>query len=317
MQEETQRQGNVVTILSAPKPQAFVRHQASFYQAGNPLLPAGTVLQAADIAVLAAAQCPRVRVYRRPRVAILSTGSELVEIDYPLQPGQIVDSNQYALAALVAQAGAEPIRLGIVPDQPEALQPAIASAIAAADVVLSSGGVSVGDYDYVDQILASLGAAIHLRSVAMKPGKPLTFATFRRQEDTATIAADRVPSPPSTLYFGLPGNPVSALVTFWRFVLPAIRKLSGVPQNWMLPVVHARSRQELRSDGKRESYLWGKLSLANGEYEFELAGGSHSSGNLINLAGTNGLAVLAVGQTQIAAGDSVSVMQVDSAVRSV
>ena len=304
IQEETQRSGDRVTILAAPKPQAFVRRRAEYYQAGTPLLAAGTLLTAPEIAVLATAQCLQVPVYRRPRVAILSTGSELVSPDRPLQPGQIVDSNQYAIAALVAQAGAEPILLGIVPDQPEALKAAIAKAIATADVVLSSGGVSVGDYDYVDRILAELGAEIHIRAVAVKPGKPLTVATF---------AADRgSEAQSSTLYFGLPGNPVSALVTFWRFVQPALRKLSGLANSWRPMMVQGRSRQDLRSDGKRESYLWGKTHLVNGQYEFELAGGSHSSGNLINLAQTNSLAVLPIGQTAKAAGETVQIMLVNS-----
>ncbi|MGQ9869382.1 molybdopterin molybdotransferase MoeA, partial [Leptodesmis sp.] len=116
MQEDTQRQGDRVTVLTAPKPHAFVRHQGAYYQAGTPLLPAGCKLQATEIAVLAAAQQANVKVYRRPRVAILSIGSELVGLDRPLQPGQLVDSNQYALATLVAQAGAEPVPMGIVPD---------------------------------------------------------------------------------------------------------------------------------------------------------------------------------------------------------
>ncbi|HEY9858433.1 MAG TPA: molybdopterin molybdotransferase MoeA, partial [Candidatus Obscuribacterales bacterium] len=166
MQERTQRQGDRVTILEAPEFKAFVRQRAAFYQAGTPLLQPGISLNAPEIAVLAAAQCAQVTVYRRARVAILSTGSELVAPDQPLQPGQIVDSNQYALAVLVKQMGAEPVLLGVVPDEPEALKQAIAQAIAAADVVLSSGGVSVGDYDYVDEILAALGAEIHIRAVA-------------------------------------------------------------------------------------------------------------------------------------------------------
>jgi molybdopterin molybdotransferase len=178
IQERTQREENRVFILEAPEPQAFVRHRASFYQAGAPLLKPGIILGAPEIAVLAAAQCTKLPVYRRPLVAILSTGNELVTPDQPLQPGQIVDSNQYALAALVAQIGGMPQRLGIVPDQPEVLKKAIAQAISSADIVLSTGGVSVGDYDYVDQILAELGAEIHIRSVAVKPGKPLTVATF-------------------------------------------------------------------------------------------------------------------------------------------
>lgn len=169
MQEKTRREENRVYILDAPKSQEFVRHKASFYQAGTQLLPAGIKLNASEIAVLAAAQCPQLTVYRRPRVAIFSTGDELVTIDQPLQPGQIVDSNQYALAALVRQSGAEPLILGIVKDDPVALEKVITHAVAIADIVLSSGGVSVGDYDYVDKILESLKAKIHIRAVEISP----------------------------------------------------------------------------------------------------------------------------------------------------
>ena len=294
MQEEANREAGRVLILKSPaEPQAFVRQRGTFYQAGAPLLPAGLVLKAPEIAVLAAAQCNQVRVYRRPRVAILSTGSELVTPDRPLQPGQIVDSNQYAIAALVEQMGGEAIPLGIVADQPEALKRTIADAVSIADVVISSGGVSVGDYDYVDRILAELGAQIHIRAVAIRPGKPLTVATF-----------------PKALYFGLPGNPVSALVTFWRFVQPALKKLSGLTQGWKPTFVLAIAQQDLRSDGKRESYLWGQLHWVNNSYQFSIAPGSSSSGNLINLIGTNGLGVMAIEQTQILAGEPLQVLQV-------
>lgn len=305
MQEQTRREGDRVVILAPPEPQAFVRHQASFYQAGTLLLPPGIMLQAAQLAVLAAAQCNQMKVYRRPRVAILSTGDELVKPDQMLQPGQIVDSNQYALTALVTQTGSEPLQMGIIPDQPKALKTAITNAIATSDMVLSSGGVSVGDHDYVEQILESLGATIHIHAVGVKPGKPLTVAKF-----AATAATNHKP----VLYFGLPGNPVSALVCFWRFVQPALKKLSGLTHSWGPVFVQARSHQDLRSDGKRETYLWGQLHLVNGCYEFHLVGGSHSSGNLINLAQTNGLAVLNVGQTLVPAGEQVKVLKVGSPV---
>ncbi|MBE8965210.1 molybdopterin molybdotransferase MoeA [Nostocales cyanobacterium LEGE 12452] len=298
MQEKTRREENRVFILDAPKPQEFVRHKASFYQAGTQLLPAGIKLNASEIAVLAAAQCPQLSVYRRPRVAIFSTGDELVTVDRPLQPGQIVDSNQYALAALVRQSGAEPLILGIVKDDPVALEKIITHAVAIADIVLSSGGVSVGDYDYVDKIIESLKAKIHIRAVQISPGKPLTVATFL--------------TPNSALYFGLPGNPAAVLVTFWRFVLPAIKKLSGITEGWEPVFLKVRSHDELRSNGKRETYLWGKLHLIDGVYEFHKAGGSHSSGNLINLAQTNALAVLPVGQTVILPQEEVQVLQLSN-----
>jgi len=295
MQEVTHREENHILIFAASKPQEFIRPRASYYQAGTQLLPQGIILNAPEISVLAAAQCRLVPVLRKPIVAILSTGNELVTPDQPLQPGQIVDSNQYALAVLVRQSGAEPLTLGIVKDEPVALEQALAHAIANADLVLSSGGVSVGDYDYIEQVIESLGGKIHIRAVAIRPGKPLTVATF--------------PSPQSPLYFGLPGNPVSAFVTFWRFVQPVIKKLSGLAEGWEPKFVKARSRDELQADGKRETYLWGQMFLnREGVYEFQLAGGSHNSGNLINLARTNSLAVLPVGQTLIPAGENVLVI---------
>lgn len=295
MQENTRPEEDKVSILCSPESAEFVRHQGAFYQAGTPLLEAGTKIGAAEIAVLATAQCIKLSVYRRPRVAILSTGDELVTPEQPLQPGQIVDSNQYALASFVTQNGGIPIELGIVRDRPEDLKTAIALAIASADLVLSTGGVSVGDYDYVDRILAELGGTLHIRSVAIKPGKPLTVATF---------------SDKNCLYFGIPGNPVSALVSCWRFVRPALKKLSG-QTNYQPRFVNALTRHDLKASGRRETYLWGQLHLVEGKYEFALAGGSHSSGNLINLAQTNGLAIVPVGQKSIAAAEYVKVMLID------
>jgi molybdopterin molybdotransferase len=269
-----------------------VRQQGAFYQAGTPLLEPGVKIGAAEIAVLATAQCTQLGVYRRPSVAILSTGDELVTPEQSLQPGQIVDSNQYALASFVAHNGGIPIKLGIVTDHPDELKQAIAKAIASADLVLSTGGVSVGDYDYVDRILTELGGTLHVRSVAVKPGKPLTVATF---EDH------------NCLYFGIPGNPVSALVSCWRFVQPALKKFSGLA-DFKPCVVNATTRHDLRAGGSRETYLWGQLQLTEGKYEFALAGGSHSSGNLINLAQTTGLAIVPVNQNLIPQGSEVKVM---------
>ena len=297
MQEETERTNERVKILSGVKEGAFVRSRGSFYRAGAELLEAGRAIAPAEVALLAAARQTKVKVYRRPRIAILSTGSELVEPDKPLAPGQIVDSNQYALAALVRQTGAVPVPMGIVADDRETVKRAIASALSQADMVLSSGGVSVGDYDYVDAVLAELGASLHIRSVAVKPGKPLTVATVgevgKRQ-----------------LYFGLPGNPASAMVGFWRFVAPAIKRLSGQAGPWVPVFVWAKASSELTAGGKRETYLWGQLQSTEDGYAFGRAAGSHSSGNLVNLANTNGLGVLPVGKTRIAMGERVRVLKI-------
>ncbi|MGB5970850.1 MAG: gephyrin-like molybdotransferase Glp [Spirulinaceae cyanobacterium] len=296
MQENTQSEGNVVQILTPPQSGEFVRRRGDFYQAEKPLLNRGTLLNAPEIAVLAAAQCNQFKVYRRLRVAIFATGDELISPVENLQPGQIVDSNQYALTAFVAKNGCTPVPMGIVKDKPELLKEAIAFAIASADVVLSTGGVSVGDYDLVDQILQELGGKIHLRKVRIKPGKPLTVATFNAEKPGK-----------SALYFGIPGNPVSALVSCWRFVQPALRKMSGL-KDWQPTFIKARTQNKLRAGGQRETYLWGTMKVVNGAWEFSLAPGTHNSANLVNLAGTTALAVVPVGRKTVEVGEEVEVM---------
>jgi molybdopterin molybdotransferase len=297
MQEHTQRvQKNFVKIQITPTAKSFIRQRGEYAKIGDPLLAVGTVLNPAEIAILAATGSSDVKVYRRPRVAIISTGNELVPPTQTLQPGQLVDSNQYAIAAFVQQAGGTPICMGILPDDRAKLTAAMSEAIASADLVISTGGVSVGDYDYVEQILAELGGDIRVRAVAIKPGKPLTVAKFKHEHRTV-------------VYFGLPGNPVSALVSCWRFVQPVMAKLAGLPKSrWQPNWIEAIASQDLIADGKRETYLWGKLALIDGRYQFELAGGSHSSANLVNLAGTNALAMIPVGVDSIVAGTTVKVL---------
>ena len=297
MQEKTERiAGSDQLRLTEAPPELgnFVRHQGRFYTAGDRLLSPGLVMGGAELAVLAAAQILSVPVFRRVRVGVLSTGNELIQPHEILRPGQIVDSNQVALMALLQQSGVEAVALGQVQDDRALLKSAMKQAIECCDVVISSGGVSVGDYDYVEDLLEELGGTIQVRSIAIKPGKPLTFATFGQ-----------------TLYFGLPGNPVSALVTFWRFVLPAIKKRSGQSSNWGPHWTRATSPIALTSDGRRESYLWGTLDRANASEAlpiFQVAAGSGSSGNLINLAGSNALGVIPVGIQTIEAGDTFQVM---------
>ena len=292
MQENTQQKGERVAILIPPeKIGLFVRQCGTFYQAGNTLLKAGIAINSPEIAVLATAQATELTVFSRPQVAIFSTGDELINPDETLQKGQIIDSNRYALTAFVASLGAIPRPLGIIKDNPDLLRETIRKAINSSAIVLSTGGVSVGDYDYIEGILGELGGQILIGSVAIQPGKPLTFATF----------------PNGCIYFGIPGNPVSALVSCWRFVQMAIKKLSGLTdyQNKFLRVV---TRDTLQSKGQREVYLWGKIEIIEGVYQFQLASGQHNSANLINLAGTNALAIIPQGKTTIQAGKTVEVM---------
>ncbi|AFY71726.1 molybdopterin molybdochelatase [Thalassoporum mexicanum PCC 7367] len=315
MQEETIRQGDRLELKTQPKLAAYVRQRGSYYDGKQPLIQQGSKISATEIGLLAAISRAKVKVHRLPRVAIFSTGNELVELaangssintgskNTALKPGQIIDSNNHALTALVNQAGAIAQPLGIVSDREADLKAMIQTAIAKADLVISSGGVSVGDYDLVDRVLASLGAMIHVRACAIKPGKPLTVATIER--------ADRQPC----LYFGLPGNPASAMVCFWRFIKGAIAKLRGEAEaNWQPRFIHAITTADLNAQGRRETYLWGKLRIETSakdksEWHFDPAP-NHISGNLVSLAGTDALAVLKINQTYVPAGDRVLVMLV-------
>ncbi len=306
MQEDTARNGNYLKLKIKPQFGEYVRHQAEFYRAGTTLIPTGTRISSSHLGVLAAAKCGTVAVYDRPVVAILSTGSELVSLyDHkPLEPGQIIDSNQYAIAALVKQAGAIALPMGSVSDRKEVLFAAMTEAISKADMVISSGGVSVGDYDYVDELLDQMGAEIHIRAVAIKPGKPLTVATMPPVLDTTGTTSR------TKLYFGVPGNPASTMVSFWRFIQGAIAKLSGEERSsWYPKFMKATCLGDLHAQGRRETYLWGHLSLSDGYWQFQPAD-NYSSGNLVSLAGTNGLAVLRVNQTYVPVGDEVTVMLV-------
>jgi molybdopterin molybdotransferase len=209
IQENTRVDAGLVYCDPPPAARANVRLRASDLAKGSPALMRGQPLHAGEIALLAALGCAGASVFRRPRVAILSTGDELRDIGDDPAPGTIVSSNAYALATLVRDAGAEAWVLPPVADRLEEIAERLEQGLRA-DVLLSSGGVSVGDYDLVGQAFARAGIAIKLWKVAIKPGKPLVFGMH-----------GRVP------VLGLPGNPVSALVTFEIFVRPGLRKMLG------------------------------------------------------------------------------------------
>ncbi len=295
IQENTKQEGDLVAILGPPLKNDFVRYKGCFYRAGDCFLSAGSKINPPEMAILATAQCLQVPVVRSPIIAILSTGDELITPDQPMKKGKIIDSNQYLLASFIQQNGGIPLPLGITPDNPVALENAITSALNKADWVISTGGVSVGDYDYVDQILEKLGGEIQVKGVKMKPGKPLTVATFGEDK----------------LYFGIPGNPVSTMVTCWRFLQTAMEKLSA-RTNYNYPLmIQAITHNHLRSQGTRETYLWGNANWIKGHYQFNLAKGSHNSGNLVNLQQINALAIIPTGTNLIEIGDDVQIMLVN------
>lgn len=286
--EDTSEAGEWVEVLKAEPLGAAVRHPGEDIRAGEQVLEPGRLLRAADIGVLASLGVSMVSVVRRPKVAILATGDELVDVGEPLGPGQIVNSNVYTLAAAVEETGGEPLHLGIVRDTPERIRAAFADAFTA-DVVLSTGGVSAGMFDYVREILRDLGCEERFWKVAQKPGKPLTFGL--RQ---------------GTPVFGLPGNPVSALVCFYIYVLPALRAMLGVRELY-LPTVTATMAERVRKAEGLTEFLRCTLHESSQGYSVRSTG-TQSSAVLRSLSLGDGLIIAPADSTVLEEGSRVRVL---------
>ena len=234
-----------------------------------------------------------VAVHQRPRVAILSGGDELVEPDGDVAGGRIVSSNSYALAAQCLEAGAEPVYLGIARDHPDAIEERLRSGLSA-DCIVSSAGVSVGDRDYVRSVLEKLGCELDFWGVHMKPGYPLAFGRFD----------GGLP-----LVFGLPGNPVSAMVTFEEFVRPAIRKMTG-HRALFRPTVEAVAEERLSKKPGRLHFVRVSLERRDGEIVARETG-NQSSGVLSSMTLADGLLVFPAEASEIAAGETAVVQILD------
>lgn len=280
---------STVTIDRALLRGTNIRRRGADMRRGDVVLRSGTRIGPAEMAMLAAVQKTTVAVGRRPVVAILSTGDELIDVDGVLEPGKIVNTNAHLLAALVTEAGAVPRVLGIVRDTKEATIAALETALES-DFVLSSGGVSVGAYDFVKAALEELGAETKFWRVSMKPGKPVVLSTLR----------DRV-------VFGLPGNPVSCLVSFHLFARPALRRAMGEEGPLFPPMVHARLQGALKGAADRRVYVRVHIVAQNGElHAYPLA--SQGSGSLTSMIGANGLAVVEAGTIGVEGGAVVPVL---------
>ncbi len=289
MVEHTEGDGARVRVTRPVQVGDHIRRAGEDVRAGQVILWPGVTLGPAELGVLASQQRAQLRVARRPIVAILSTGDELRDLDQPLGPGAIAETNSYALAALVREAGGEPRRLPLVRDDRKLLRAAIEQA-RSADAIVSTGGVSVGEHDHVKAVLDELGAQWSFWRVDMKPGKPLAVA---RLGDTP--------------YYGLPGNPVSAMVSFLLFVRPSLRKAQGCAVPFDLPLVRATLSAPLKSKSDRRSYLRARVSAAT-DGTLQVAPmprqGSHV---LTSMIGANGLIVLDPGTHALEPGTPVSV----------
>ncbi len=286
MQEDTRSEGDQVFVLDAAKPWENVRFRGEDVKRGAVLIEPGEIINAGRVGLLAATGASSVKVGRRPVVGLLATGSELREAGQPLGAGQIYESNRVALAALVKQAGGEPKVLPLVPDDLEATKRALAEALAACDVLITSGGVSVGAKDFVKPAMAAVGGELGFWKVAMRPGRPFVFGRWGNK-----------------FLFGLPGNPVSAVVTFLLLVRPALWRWAGA-KDVSEPGQTVVLSESLSNSGERRHFMRVRVD----ESGRAASSGLQASHALSSLAAANGFVDVPPKAT-LAAGTSVRVLR--------
>ena len=299
--EDTQEiSANTVQIEVSVKSGHDVRPKGENMQSGDVVLPAGTEITPGVIGVLATVKAAQMQVYRRPRVAILSTGNELEAMNDPVDPNKIPNSNSYALMAQVQALGIEPVLLGIARDDPVELEQYLLRGLEY-DVLLVSGGTSVGVHDYVRPTIEKLGVSMKFWRVAMKPGHPLAFGVTHRTAKTS-----------ESFVFGLPGNPVSSMVCFEEFVAPALRRMMGNPRLYRRTVT-ARLAHPVKMRPGRTEFIRVQLTQDDAGY-LASSTGTQSSGALLSMARADGLLVMPADSTGMAAGDKVTVQLLDGTV---
>jgi molybdopterin molybdotransferase len=289
MQENVTRDGDTAVIHAGQKPGQHVRQAGEDIAAGNVALGVGTLLMPAQIGILASIGIGEVSVLRRPRVAFFSTGDELRSVGEVLGEGQIYDSNRYTIYGMLTRLGVEVLDMGVIRDDRDAVEQAFARAAAEADAIVTSGGVSVGDADYVAETLERAGT-VGFWKVAMKPGRPLAFG---RIEDA--------------LFFGLPGNPNSVMATFYQLVQPALQALAGMPDPSPPLTMTAVSVSALRKKPGRREFQRGVISRDEGGRLVVQKTGHQGSGVLSSMAAANCFIVLPEDSGPVSAGDEVMV----------
>ena len=299
MVEYTTRHGDQVQITRSIAAGDNIVPTRSEARRGECLLSPGLRLDYAAVAVAASTGRSRLLVYRKPQVAILATGDEIVDIDVPPGANQIRNSNSYSLAAQVQAAGGEPVLLPIAPDQPVRLRELIADGLEA-DLLLLAGGVSMGKYDLVEQVLQEFQAEFFFTGVLIQPGKPLVFGRVPNRRGQAAHG-ETAPSAAHTYFFGLPGNPLSTMVTFELFARPVIEALAGVTPK-KLVFLSARLKSEITTKTGLRRFLPAILSGEFQNAEVELAGW-HGSGDVAAMARANCYIVIPPDRERIAAGE--------------
>ncbi|HKI52020.1 MAG TPA: gephyrin-like molybdotransferase Glp [Geothermobacteraceae bacterium] len=289
--EETEERDGKVKLLADLRVREHIRFKGEDVATGDKVLAAGTLLRPPEISLLASFGQSLVQVHRRPRVAILSTGDELIDLGMVPGPGQIINSNIYSLAAAVRDAGGEPQLLGIARDNLESHREKLTRGLKA-DVLITSAGVSAGDRDLVRDVLEELGVEQKFWKIAIKPGRPTAFGV--RGE---------------TLVFSLPGNPVSTMVTFEMFVRPALRKLQGVTPA-VQPFAKARLAETVRKRPERVQFLRVQVRIEEGRL-IASSSGDQNTGIVRTMVRANGIVVLPAERDRFEAGSEVEVLLLD------
>jgi molybdopterin molybdotransferase len=286
IQEVVQKDGERITVPPGQKKAQNVRYAGEDLKVGVAVLTPGVLLKPAEIGLIASLGIGEVRVKRRLRVAFFATGDELASIGTPLKEGEIYDSNRYTVHGMLARLGVEAIDMGVVRDDPAALEAAFRKA-SAADVVITTGGVSVGEADFIKQMMAKLGEVLFWK-IAMRPGRPMAFGKIG-----------------NAFLFGLPGNPVAVMVTFYQFVRDALLHLSG-RSDAPFPLLQAVSAENMRKVPGRTEYQRGVLFKDRNEWKVRTTG-QQGSGVLRSMSEANCFIVLEHERGSIKAGETVSV----------
>jgi molybdopterin molybdotransferase len=301
MVEHTSLKGNCVKVNRNVSKGENIVPAGAEAKRGERLLSPGTRISYAEVALAASVGRSRVLLHARPRVAILSTGDEIVDIDVPPGPHQIRNSNGYSLAAQIKDAGAEPVLLPIAPDEPERLRELIAEGLES-DLLLLSGGVSMGKYDLVEQVLTELKAEFFFTGAQIQPGKPIVFGRVPFPCGADTPVREK----PGKYFFGLPGNPISTMVTFELFAKPLLEAISGLHPR-KLAFTHAKLKSEVRTKTGLKRFLPAILSGEFEHSEVELVRWQ-GSGDIVSLARSNCFLVVPPDRERLEAGEWVPVL---------
>ena len=307
MIEYTSRQNERVEFAKEIAPGENIVAQGAEAKRGSLLLDRGTRLNESAIALAASVGKSRLQVFVRPRIAILTTGDEIVDVDAEIGPTQIRNSNSYSLAVQVQQAGGEPVLLPIAPDEPRRLRELIEQGLQE-DLLLMTGGVSMGRYDLVEQVLAEMHAEFFFTGAKIQPGRPVVFGRTRSR-GSGRLARSGASAPLESLpkyFFGLPGNPVSTMVTFELFARPMIEALSGMSPHPLL-FLHARLKSEIRVKPGLTRFLPAILSGQYEDSQVELVPWQ-GSGDIAARSRSNCLLVIPSDREQIPAGEWIAVV---------